>query len=289
MKAFFLAIATAIGSLCAYAAEPVTIHLWAATPAPCSNEIPADKEDASNPGWIKNVSDPTVTIYPAEKPNGTAMLMCPGGGYAGLAALHEGSDLAKCLNENGITLAVLKYRMPNNGHYTVPADDARRALQILREKAHEYSIDPARIGIGGASAGGHLASTVATHSAEDMPLPAFQVLFYPVISMKEGVTHQGSHDNLLGKNAGNDLVALYNNDEHVTPETPPALILVSADDDVVPLKNSMDYFDALIKNGVKASIHVYPIGGHGWACRDNFPYNRISLDELVTWLNNLYK
>lgn len=288
MKRIFLAFAAVCGMLYASAAEPVTIHLWADVPAPCSNEIPSDKEDASNPGWITYVSDPTVTIYPADNPNGTAMLMCPGGAYFGLAYNHEGTDLAKDLNDNGITLAVLKYRMPNNGHYTVPADDARRAMQILREKAGEYGINPDRIGIGGASAGGHLASTVATHPTDGLPLPAFQVLFYPVISMKEGVTHQGSHDNLLGKDAAADLVALYNNEDHVSPETPPALILVSADDDVVPLQNSLDYYTALLKNGVRASIHVYPVGGHGWACRDVFPYNRVSLDELVTWLKNLY-
>lgn len=289
MRQYIFIVATVLAMLNATAVEPITIPLWAEQPAPCSNEIPADKEDASNPGWITFVSNPTVTIYPAENPNGTAMLMCPGGAYFGLAALHEGSDLAKYLNGNGITLAVLKYRMPNNGHYSVPADDARRALQILRERAPEFGINPSRIGIGGASAGGHLASTVATHPKDDIETPAFQVLFYPVISMKEGVTHQGSHDNLLGENASEELIALYNNEEHVTATTPPALILVSADDDVVPLQNSLDYFDALIKNGVKASMHIYPVGGHGWSCRDNFPYKRVSLEELVTWINNLYK
>lgn len=289
MKRIFLAVIAVFSLLHTRAVEPETLHLWAGTPAPCSNEIPADKEDSSNPGWITFVSDPTVTIYPAENPNGTAMLMCPGGGYFGLAAQHEGSRLAKIMNENGITLAVLKYRMPNNGHYTVPADDARRALQILHDKASEYGINPERIGIGGASAGGHLASTVATHPVDSIPMPAFQVLFYPVISMKKGVTHEGSHDNLLGKDVSPALEALYNNEDHVASSTPPAIILVSADDDVVPLKNSMDYFDALLKNGVNASIHVYPMGGHGWACSRSFPYGEMSLKEIVTWINNLYR
>lgn len=289
MKKLILSLALVSSLLSVRGADPVTFSLWDTTPAPCSNELPADKEDASNPGWITFVSEPSVTIYPAENPNGTAMLMCPGGAYWGLAATHEGSDLAKDFNDKGITLAVLKYRMPNYGHHTVPADDARRALQILHEKTPYFGINPERIGIGGASAGGHLASTVATHRVDSLPSPAFQVLYYPVITMKEGVTHQGSRDNLIGKEPSRELVDFYSNEKQVSPATPPAIILVSYDDDVVPVQNSMDYYDALIKNGVKSSLHVYPDGGHGWARRASFPYEQTSMDEILTWILNLYK
>ncbi len=289
MKKIFVFLSFTLSLLTAKAADPITFALWDQTPAPCSNDIPLDKEDNSNPAWVTFVADPSVTIYPADKPNGTAMLMCPGGAYWGLAAIHEGSELAKDFNDKGITLAVLKYRMPNYGHHTVPADDARRALQILHEKAADYGINPEHIGIGGASAGGHLASTVATHRVDSLPYPAFQVLYYPVITMKEGVTHQGSRDNLIGKEPTDELIELYSNEKHVSATTPPAIILVSYDDDVVPVQNSMDYYDALIKNGVKSSLHIYPDGGHGWARRASFPYEQTSMDEILTWILDLYK
>lgn len=283
MKKLFFAIVLLLGAYCAFAVEPVEIPLWSDVTAPTSNGIDPGSENALNPDWITGVSEPTVTVYRPDNPNGITLLMCPGGGYVGLAAVHEGSGMAPDLNANGITLAVLKYRMPN-GHMEVPADDARRALTILRERADELGIDPQRIGIGGASAGGHLASTVATHKVDGVEPPAFQVLYYPVISMKEGLTHQGSRDNLLGKIPAEEIVGQYSNELHVGPDTPPAIILVSANDDIVPLQNSTNYFEALIRNGVAASLHVYPDGGHGWAFKPKFTYDRPSTNELLHWL-----
>ena len=269
------------------AAEPTTFTLWE-NGAPTLNGLDPKDQNSSNQDWITGVTDPTVTIYPADTPNGTTLLMCPGGAYFGLAAMHEGSDLAAPLNEKGITLAVVKYRMPN-GHHEVPADDVWRAVQILNDNAARYGIDPTKIGIGGASAGGHLASTVATHPKDGMTPFAFQVLVYPVISMKEGLTHSGSRENLIGRNPDYALVKHYSNELHVGPESPRAFIVVSADDDVVPVENSLNYYEALKTNNVPAYIHVFPNGGHGWLCRDYFKYNSQSIDELTDWLVNLYK
>ena len=289
MKHLFTAITLAMMATCAYSVEPTVISLWDEIPAPSSNEIAPGSENASNPDWITGVSEPTVTVYPAEKPNGVTLLMCPGGAYFGLAGVHEGSAMAKDLNDNGYTLAVLKYRLPNGGHYQVPADDARRAMTILRQQADRFGIDPSRIGIGGASAGGHLASTVATHKVDGVDLPAFQLLYYPVISMDNAITHKGSQENLLGKNPSAKLITFYSNELQVSPDTPPALILVSNDDDVVPVANSIKYFNALTENNVPTSLHIYPDGGHGWAFVPRFTYDRVSTEEILQWLKQFTK
>lgn len=270
-----------------WAGAPVEMKLWDAEAAPTSNGIPADAEDASNPGWVTGVSEPTLTVFPADNPNSTAMVMCPGGGYFGLAMMHEGKELAKVFNELGITLAVVKYRMPN-GHHEVPADDARQAIRLLRRNASRWGIDPDRIGIGGASAGGHLASTVASHPKDAESRVDFQMLLYPVISMRDEITHQGSKVGLLGPEPSAELVDYYCNEKHVSASSPRAFISTSVDDDVVPVQNSFDYFDALTAAGVPADMHIYPRGGHGWSLNPAFPYLRQWLTDLRTWLGNLY-
>lgn len=286
---FLSTIFSLLLSCSAWAATPVEIKLWDNEAAPTSNGIAADAEDSSNPDWVLRVSEPTVTVFPADNPNGTALLMCPGGAYIGLAMMHEGKDLAEILNDKGITLAVLKYRMPN-GHYEVPADDARQALRLLRKNASEWGINPERIGISGASAGGHLASTVATHPMDEDSRVDFQVLIYPVISMRDEITHKGSKENLMGKNPAEALVEYYCNEKQVSPDSPRAFISTTLDDDVVPVQNTLDYFDALTANGVKATMHLYPRGGHGWAYRPNqMPYHDQWLTDLTTWLSGLYE
>ena len=265
------------------AAEPKTYHLWN-NDAPTSNGIPSDKEENLNPDWITFVSEPTMTVYPAKNPNGKALLMCPGGGYFGVSFKHEGSDMAKDLNDAGITLAVLKYRLPN-GHTEVPSDDVRKALEILKDNAVEFGIDPQKIGVGGASAGAHLAATVANHPGKVKP--AFQVMVYPVVTMEKGVTHAGSRELLLGKNPSQQLVDYYSNEKQVNPNTVPVFIAVSQNDDVVPLKNSVDYFQALVANDVPVSFHVYPDGGHGWLYRQEFKWHDLFISELLKWLDDL--
>lgn len=282
LGAMFVAVATMSVS----AATPKVIELWP-DGAPTSNGIPAEKEENSNLDWITYVSEPTLTVYPADKPNGTALVMCPGGGYFGLSTKHEGSDMAADLNKAGVTLAVLKYRVPN-GHHEIPLDDARQAVRLLRKHAGEFGIDPDRIGIGGASAGAHLAASVATHPADDDARVSFQVMVYPVVTMREGVTHQGSRENLLGKKPSKKLVDYYCNEKQVTAQTPPAFIVVATDDDVVPMQNSMDYFNALLAKKVPVTLHVYPSGGHGWAYRPEFAYQQQWVDELLHWFTQLF-
>ena len=266
------------------AVEPVTLTLWEKG-APTDNGLDPNGENNSNLDWITGVTNSTVTVYPAENPNGTTLLMCPGGAYFGLAGMHEGSDLAKPLNDKGVTLAVLKYRLPN-GHSEVPADDVWRAVELLNQNAGKFGIDVNKIGIGGASAGGHLASTVATHPREGMTPFAFQMLVYPVVTMKQG-THGGSRENLLGKNPTDSMLDYYSNELHVSPSSPQAFIIVSANDDVVPVENSLNYFEALKANKVPVYLHVFPNGGHGWLCRDNFKYNSQAVEEIAEWIGNL--
>lgn len=262
------------------AQRPIVIKLWP-DGAPNTNGITTAEKPLEN-GRVTDVTEPTLTIYPAHKPNGMAIVACPGGGYVRLAMNHEGHDMASWFNGQGITLAVLKYRMPNT-HHDVPLSDALQAIRIMKEHADEWKID--QVGIMGASAGGHLASTAATHFTEDSR-PDFQILFYPVVTMKNA-THQGSKNHLLGENASQDLVELYSNELQVTPNTPPAFIMHSSDDRSVPVSNSLDYYSALIKNGVSATMHLYPIGGHGWGYNDYFIYKRQWTGELEKWLREI--
>lgn len=262
------------------AQKPVEIKLWP-DGAPNSNGMTQQVENG--PVYV---AEPTLTVYPASSGNGLAIVACPGGGYAHLAMSHEGHDMASWFNSQGITYAVLKYRMPN-GNHEVPLSDAQQALRIMRQHAKEWKIQ--KVGIMGASAGGHLASTVATHFLDAETRPDFQILFYPVITMEPAYTHMGSHDNLLGQHPSKDLEEKYANELQVTPQTPQAFIMHSSDDDVVPVANSINYYSALVKNKVPASLHIYPIGGHGWGFRDGFIYKRQWTGELEKWLREINK
>ena len=235
-------------------------------------------------GWINGdeYTEATLTIYPAKKPNGQAIVACPGGGYAGIATTHEGHDMAAWFNTQGITYAVLHYRMPY-GKHEIPLSDAHQAIRYMRKNAEKWGIE--QLGIMGSSAGGHLASTAATHFTEETR-PDFQILFYPVVTMTD-YTHQGSKDNLLGKNPSDELVKLYSNELQVTEQTPPAFIMHSSNDDAVPVLNSINYYLALCKHGVWSSMHLYPIGGHGWGYNESFPYKAQWKNELEKWLREI--
>lgn len=227
---------------------------------------------------------PSLRIFlPIEElSTGRAIIACPGGGYSHLAYGHEGYDWAPFFNKMGIAYIVLKYRMPK-GVKEVPFSDAEEAIRVAKEMAGQWSINPDDIGIMGSSAGGHLASTIATHIKPDLR-PAFQVLFYPVISMDKVFTHLGSRNNLLGENISQQLEELYSNEKQVTGETPRAFIVFSDDDRAVPPTNGVYYYLALKENNVPASLHIYPSGGHGWGFRSNFQYNKEMLQDLTAWL-----
>ncbi|MGN0231819.1 MAG: alpha/beta hydrolase [Muribaculaceae bacterium] len=237
-------------------------------------------EPTGCPDW-----EPELTVFVAKNPNGMAILACPGGGYHGLAMDHEGFNMADWFNAQGITYGVLRYRMPH-GDKTAPLADASKAMRIMRSHAEEWHID--KIGVMGSSAGGHLASTLSTHYADAETRPDFQILFYPVISMDLAITHRGSHDNLLGKNPSATDEELFSNEKQVNANTPPAFVMHSFGDNVVPIENSINYVKALVDNGVKnCSVHFYPVGGHGWGYNDSFIYKRQWTGELEKWLREL--
>jgi acetyl esterase/lipase len=213
-----------------------------------------------------------ITVHHPKKPNGMAMVICPGGGYGGLVTGAEGHGIATWLNRHDITGVVLEYRLPA-GRSQVPLLDTQRALRTVRARAKDWNLDPARIGIMGFSAGGHLASTAGTHfdagdagSADLVQRqscrPDFMILVYPVITMGDK-GHRGSRNNLLGKNPDAKLVELFSNEKQVTPKTPPAFLAHAKDDRVVPPKNSRMFYDALRANKVNADYLELPSGGHG--------------------------
>ncbi|NIG56823.1 alpha/beta hydrolase [Chitinophaga sp. Cy-1792] len=231
---------------------------------------------------VEDYDSASVKVFLPEKGNGMAVIACPGGGYAYLALEKEGTKFAGFFNEQGIALIVLKYRLPN-GRSGVPLSDAKKAMQLVKEHAAEWHIDTHKLGIMGSSAGGHLASTLSTHTSGE-ERPAFQILLYPVISMKGDFTHAGSRKLLLGEKPGRRLVDEYSNELQVTAQTPPAFIVVSDDDKTVPSVNSVYYYEALHKNKVSAELHIYPKGGHGWALNDNFFYKQDWTAALKKWL-----
>lgn len=263
-----------------HAQQPLELKLWPEG-MPNDNGMTCQEENG-----VLYVAEPTLTVYPATEGNGMAIVACPGGGYGKLAMDHEGKDMAAWFNNQGITYAVLKYRMPN-GHKEVPLSDARQAMRILRHRAGEWQLK--RIGIMGFSAGGHLASTVATHFEDEESHPDFQILFYPVISMDPEYTHRGTHDNLLGKQPAKEEEDDFSNELHVDGDTPPAFILHSSDDRSVPVAHSLNYYMALLRHQVPATLHIYPIGGHGWGYRDSFTYKREWTGELEKWLREINK
>lgn len=262
------------------------IKLWDSNP-PVKNNITEPENNVDH--WITNVSEAELTIYLPSKELNTqkAVVVCPGGGYAGLASMHEGTLVAQWLNKQGIAAFVLKYRMPNK-HKTVPLDDAWQAIRYVREHATEFNIRPDKIGIAGFSAGGHLASTASTHFAPTgtSTRPDFSILFYPVISMNE-TTHAGSKSNLLGDNPSLSDLYLFSNEKQVNNATPPTILLLSDDDKVVLPQNSIAYYEALKKNDIKATMYIFPEGGHGWGFRENFKYYNEMTSLLASWLKDI--
>lgn len=275
-------LAVALMNLTAVAEKKV-IPLWQEG-APTSNGLEGIEEKCVN-NRISDVSNPELWVYPAKDPNGMMLIICPGGGYMRLAIDHEGTDLTDWLNSRGISCAVLKYRMPN-GHPEVPLEDSRRAISIVRDRAAEWGVDPQKVGIMGSSAGGHFAATLATLYGDNRYRPDFQVLLYPVISMGDD-THMGSRKELLGEKPSEEMIRKYSLQNNVTEKTPQAFIALSADDGAVPPSNSLNYAEALIRNKVPVTLHVYPTGGHGWGFRDSFTYKQQWTMELEKFLNNL--
>jgi acetyl esterase/lipase len=230
------------------------------------------------PTRFEKVTDPSLYVYlpPADKATGTAVLICPGGGYAALAFNHEGNAIAKWLNENGIAGIILKYRLPSDfimkKKSIGPLQDAQEALRTIRRNAAKWNIDPQKIGVMGFSAGGHLASTLSTHYDEKVyevkdstsARPDFSILLYPVITMDSSFTHAGSRRNLIGEDPGDEAVKRFSNELQITENTPPAFLVHSGDDNSVPVKNSIVYYEGLKKYNIPSELHIFQKGGHGY-------------------------
>ena len=264
-------------------ADKIIKH-WDNSKAPHSNEETAD-EIYTDKGSFRNTSLTVFYLYQAEKASATgqAVVILPGGGYSGIAIEREGFRLAEYFKSIGVTALVVKYRLPNYGHKEVPLEDAQAALAYLRKSAKRLGIDPAKVGIAGSSAGGHLAAYTSTFT-DDAKKPAFTILFYPVISAESCMTHQGTFLRLLGKKHAPYMREYYSLNNRVTTTTPPTLLFHSNDDAGVPPINSILYYNALKHYGVKASMHIYPEGGHGWVCREGFRYEKDWQHHVERWL-----
>lgn len=264
-----------------------TLKIWDNTTAPHSNGL-------ETPGEIRNnrpalTTEAILYLYTPKsgEHNGRGVVICPGGGYRHLSMENEGSQMAEWFAAHGYVAAVLHYRMPN-AHPEVPLEDASEAIRILRGKRE--GIDPKwqveTVGIAGSSAGGHLAAMTSTMGEER---PDFSLLFYPVITAKEGKLHKGSFDNLLGEKRSKKLSEYYSLENRVTKQTPPALILYADDDRTVPSVNGPLYYMALKEQGIEASLHIYPYGGHGFGMKDSFHYKHSWMPLMLDWIDTILK
>ena len=261
---------------------------------PNSKPTPASYVEKNDKGWVTTVSIPTITPYLPQKgtANGTAIVIFPGGSYAGLSMENEGSSIAKAFNGIGVTAFLVKYRLPSDDimvDKTIgPLQDAQQAILMVRKHVAEWGIKADKIGIIGFSAGGHLASTEGTHfdkvvidDKDNISVrPDFMVLLYPVISMGP-MAHAFSRENLLGKTPSAEKLELYSNEKQVTANTPPTFLVQAADDNVVPVQNSLLFFDALLNAKVKAEMHIFQAGGYGFGLN-----NPKSKDKWFNWCKN---
>lgn len=278
---FLFVLALLPAAACGQSGKPETVKLW--------------NGKAPNGDGTFEDGDVTISVHKAEKPNGAAVVICPGGGYGGLVTGAEGHGIAAWLNRHGVTGVVLEYRLPK-GRPFVPLLDAQRAIRTVRANAKPWGVDPAKVGIMGFSAGGHLASTAGTHFDDGDPKaadavgqascrPDFMVLIYPVVTMGEK-THGGSKTNLLGKNPNAKLAELFSNEKQVTPKTPPAFLAHAKDDAAVGIDNSQAFADAMRAQKLSVKFLELPSGGHGLNGYKGEMWDRWQTQSLA-WLAEL--
>lgn len=285
MRNGLLALAAASGIGSAMAAPPAETLLWSAGAPAAKGTAEPDR--------------PAVFVYrPAlGTANGAAVVVCPGGGYGGLAMDHEGQQVGEWFASFGVTGIVLRYRHAPDYHHPAPLQDAQRAIRWVRANAKDLGIDVKRVGIMGFSAGGHLAATVATKWDTGIPTaadsidrepsrPDFAVLAYPVITLTSPFAHTGSRDNLLGASAPKYLVNELSAEQHVNKDTPPVFLFTTTNDDVVPVENSLMMYSALHKAGVQVEMHIFREGPHGMGL-NRFAPDAKWPDLLKDWMANL--
>ena len=265
------------------------IELWPAGVGPGSEQSQAKltiTERSKVAYWpdriITGITRPNLTAIVPDKPNGTAVIVAPGGAYSRIVLDKEAAEMARWLNPYGVTVLLMQYRLPAEGHANgrdVPLQDAQRAVRLVRANAKNWRLDPNKIGFLGGSAAGHMAASLGAafdkkvytpvDAADSLSArPDFVILLYPVISMEDKLTHLESRTNLLGKDPSPDLIKAYSPDLHVTKASPPTFIVLAEDDPVVPPENGMRYHNALRAQGVQSSLHTYKEGGHGFGIRD---------------------
>ncbi|MCF2520619.1 alpha/beta hydrolase [Dyadobacter sp. CY351] len=300
IKWIFLAALTSFFSLKSIAQTHINLY-----PGTVPNSISGPDQETHTANALvdsltSKVSIPGLTVFlPAkEKATGTAVIICPGGGYGTLLTKREGSDVARAFNKLGIAAFVVKYRLPDpkimKDQSIGPIQDAQQAIKIVREHAAEFGIGPNKIGIMGFSAGGHLASTAGTHfktryidqAGKTSLRPDFMILINPVVSFNDSTGHMGSRENLLGKNARAKKIRLFSNELQVTKETPPAFLVHSGADVVVPVSNSIQFYKALNKNGIPAALHIYSKGEHGFL---TYPTFEEWFGRVAGWMETLNK
>ena len=284
--------------------QDAQLPLW---PQGVPNQVSSAEQEVREHGdilWITRVQTPDISVFLPTKQHATgqAVVICPGGGYSGLAYDWEGTDIAKWLNSKGIAGIVLKYRLPSPEYQKtprlVPLQDAKQAMRLVRKKASQWNINPDQIGVMGFSAGGHLASTLGTHFddpeadvehglSEISARPDFMVLVYPVVSMADGIANVGSKRNLLGESPSQELQDNYSNELQVSEHTPPTFLVHSSDDEAVPVDNSISFYQALLKNGIACEMHLYPHGGHGYSLALDDGHLKYWPDLLAEWLDSL--
>jgi acetyl esterase/lipase len=271
--------------------------------------VPNSKPYATHEVWepqdngdtiVSLTSQPTLTLFLPDKKmaNGTAVVICPGGGYWVTSIVKEGFAVAREFNKMGVAAFVLKYRIPNDSSMINknigPLQDAQRAIQLVRIHAKEWNVDANKVGIMGFSAGGHLASTAVTHfnhsyieNANNINLrPDFSIFIYPVISFQDSIGHIGSRDQLIGKNPVASLRDSFSNELQVTAQTPPTFLVHATDDDVVPVMNSITFYEALIHNKVSAEMHIYKAGGHGFGMH-NPTTKDLWMERCKNWMQSM--
>lgn len=293
MKALLCCLLLACGAVVARATEAQVIPLW-------PEGVPGRKPDAApeyeKDGRIYNVQNPALYYFPGDpaKANGTAVIICPGGGYVRLAVGPEGGDLGGWLRSLGVTTFVLKYRLAEFGH-PAPLQDVLRAIRIVRSRAKEFGIDPHRLGLFGGSAGGHLAACAGTlydHPAgrTGAPLdavdarPDFLMLVYPVISMDDDIVHAQSREALLGQHPDPALQNLLSVEKHVTARTPPTWLMHTQEDKGVVPENSLRFYAALLRAGVPAELHIYEKGAHGVGMKPGLGTTSDWPQQAAAWL-----
>lgn len=251
-------------------------------------------------GWITCSNNAELFVYLPEENNAphSAVIVCPGGGYGLLAINKEGHYIAKALAERGVVGIVLKYRLPSDKIMTDqsigPLQDAQEAIRIVRRRADEWKIDPAKVGIMGFSAGGHLAITLATHYNDNVyevadsvdARPDFVVPVYPVVTMDKSYTHKGSYENLLSKHSTDKKISRFSGELNVSASTPPTYLIHCKDDDVVPVKNSLVYYDVLQQNAIPSKLVLFEKGGHGFGLYVNKKTDETWIDKCIEWFQN---